>query len=100
MKPGGSVITLGVDDLERCAAFYRDGLGRETDGIVGTELEYARSPFFVLEGGAQLALWPRASLSGDSTMPATPPSPTGFSLGQNVGSKEAVDAVMTQAAAA
>jgi hypothetical protein len=52
------------------------------------------------ERGAQLALWPRASLWGDSTMPATPPSPTGFSLGQNVGSKEAVDAVMTQAAAA
>jgi catechol 2,3-dioxygenase-like lactoylglutathione lyase family enzyme len=27
MKPRITVITIGVDDLERAVAFYRDGLG-------------------------------------------------------------------------
>ena len=30
-------ITLAVDDLGRSLAFYRDGLGWPTDGIVGQE---------------------------------------------------------------
>jgi hypothetical protein len=40
MQPRITVITLGVDDLERAVAFYRDGLGLKTDGIVGTEFEH------------------------------------------------------------
>ena len=35
MKPRITVITIGVDDLERSVRFYRDGLGLPTDGIVG-----------------------------------------------------------------
>lgn len=35
MKPRITLITLGVDDLERALAFYRDGLGLSTKGIVG-----------------------------------------------------------------
>jgi uncharacterized protein len=35
MKPCITVITLGVDDLERSLRFYRDGLGLRTDGIIG-----------------------------------------------------------------
>ena len=30
MKPRISLITLGVDDLERSVGFYRDGLGLAT----------------------------------------------------------------------
>jgi hypothetical protein len=30
MKPRLSLITLGVDDLERALRFCRDGLGRKT----------------------------------------------------------------------
>ena len=41
MKPRVSVITLGVDDLDRALAFYRDGLGLESKGIVGDRLEPA-----------------------------------------------------------
>ena len=100
MKPRISFITVGVDDLERSVAFYRDGLGLKTEGIIGKEFEYGAVAFFDLEGGARLALWPRASLSRDSGLPVTPASPTEFSLGHNVGSKEAVDAVMKQAQAA
>jgi len=37
VKPRVTVLTLGVDDLEHAVAFYRDGLGWQTPGIVGTE---------------------------------------------------------------
>ncbi len=40
MKPRITVITIGVDDLEKSLRFYRDGLGLQTQGIVGTEFEY------------------------------------------------------------
>jgi len=39
MKPRITVITIGVDDLERSVRFYRDGLGLQTQGIIGTEFE-------------------------------------------------------------
>ena len=57
MKPRISLLTLGVEDLERAVAFYRDGLGFPTRGIVGTEFEHGAVAFFELEGGPQLALW-------------------------------------------
>ncbi|MFL5447742.1 MAG: VOC family protein, partial [Gemmatimonadales bacterium] len=40
MEPRVTLITLGVDDLERALRFYRDGLGFPTKGIVGTEFEH------------------------------------------------------------
>ncbi|NWG86233.1 MAG: VOC family protein, partial [Hydrogenophilaceae bacterium] len=46
MNPHLSVITLAVDDLERALAFYRDGLGFETQGIVGAEFEHGAVAFF------------------------------------------------------
>ncbi len=33
MEPRIKVITLGVDDLEKSRAFYRDGLGLPTQGV-------------------------------------------------------------------
>ncbi len=39
MNPRIRVITLGVGDLEKSLAFYRDGLGLPTQGIIGTEFE-------------------------------------------------------------
>jgi catechol 2,3-dioxygenase-like lactoylglutathione lyase family enzyme len=39
MKPRIKVITLGVSDLGRSLAFYRDGMGLPTRGIIGTEFE-------------------------------------------------------------
>ena len=41
MRPRVSIITLGVDDLERALTFYRDGLGLPTRGLVGTEYPHA-----------------------------------------------------------
>ena len=98
MKPRISVITLGVDDLERAVRFYRDGLGLTTEGIIGQEFEFGAVAFFDLASGLKLALWPRRSISHDTGLPAHPPSATEMTLGHNVTSKDEVDAVMKQAA--
>ncbi len=100
MKPRISVLTLGVDDLERAVAFYRDGLGLRTDGIVGREFEHGAVAFFDLQAGLRLALWAQADLAHDSGLPVSPRAATGMSLGHNVASEGEVDAVMAQAAGA
>ncbi|HEV7617452.1 MAG TPA: VOC family protein [Burkholderiaceae bacterium] len=97
MKPRITVITVGVDDLERALRFYRDGLGLGTEGIIGKEFEHGAVAFFDLQAGLKLALWPRKSISHDSGLPLSAPSPTEFTLGHNVSSKSEVDAVMEQA---
>lgn len=97
MEPKITVITLGVDDLERAVSFYRDGLGFNTPGIVGKEFEYGAVAFFDLQAGLKMALWPRKSLAHDTNLPLSPLSPTSLSLGHNVGSKKEVDEVMNLA---
>jgi catechol 2,3-dioxygenase-like lactoylglutathione lyase family enzyme len=96
MKPRISLITLGVDDLERAIAFYRDGLGLGTQGIVGQEFEYGAVAFFDLEGGLRLALWPRKSLSRDCGLPLGGRSATEICLAHNVSTKAQVDEVLAQ----
>lgn len=95
-----TLLTLAVDDLERALAFYRDGLGWPTQGIVGTEFENGAVAFFDLAGGLKLALWPRKSLAADTGMTVGPRSPGEFSVAHNVGSQEQVDAVMRDAESA
>lgn len=97
MKPRITMITIGVDDLERSLRFYRDGLGLPTQGIIGTQFEHGAVAFFDLQAGVKLAIWPRKSLAHDSGLPLTAASPTELSLGHNVASKVEVDAVMEQA---
>jgi|SRR6185503_20818852 len=100
MKPRITLLTLGVDDLERAVRFYRDGLGFKTEGIVGAQFEHGAVAFFDLQSGLKLALWPRASIAHDTGLPAAAPAATEFTIGHNVGSKAEVDAVMAQARAA
>ena len=71
MKPRITMLTLGVDDLERAMRFYRDGLGFETDGIVGANFEHGAVAFFELQSGLQLALWPRTSIAHDTGLEVT-----------------------------
>ena len=97
MEPKITVITLGVDDLEKSLLFYRDGLGLATDGIIGTEFEHGAVAFFDLQAGLKLALWPRKNIAHDSGAPLSFPSPTECTIGHNVNSKEEVNAVMDQA---
>lgn len=97
MKPRITVITLGVDDLEKSLYFYRDGLGFPTDGIVGKEFEHGAVAFFDLQAGLRLAIWNRNDIAHDTKLKKTTPSPTEFTIGHNVGSKKEVDEVMEQA---
>ena len=100
MKNRITLLTIGVNDLERAVAFYRDGLGLVTEGIVGTQIDYGAVAFFKLQHGLRLALWPRASLAHDAGIPVSPHSPTEFSIAHNVVSRDEVDEVMSEAAAA
>jgi catechol 2,3-dioxygenase-like lactoylglutathione lyase family enzyme len=97
MEARVTLITLGVDDLERAVRFYRDGLGLPTAGIVGREFTHGAVAFFDLAHGLRLALWPRASLAHDTGLAVAPRSATEFCLAHNVASQAAVDAVMDEA---
>ena len=97
MNPRISLITIGVDDLEKSLQFYRNGLGLKTEGIVGTQFEHGAVAFFDLQAGLKLAIWPRKSIAHDSGVPPGSPSPAEFTIGHNVSSKAEVDAVMAQA---
>jgi catechol 2,3-dioxygenase-like lactoylglutathione lyase family enzyme len=97
MQPRITLLTLGVDDLQRAVTFYRDGLGWPTEGIVGQEFEHGAVAFFELQSGLKLALWARADLAHDTGLPLGAPSATELSLAHNVKSAEAVDEVMATA---
>jgi catechol 2,3-dioxygenase-like lactoylglutathione lyase family enzyme len=97
MKPEITVITLGVDDLERSLHFYREGLGFLTDGIIGREFEHGAVVFIPLQPGLRLALWPRKSIAHDAGLKLAPASATEMTIGHNVSSTAEVDAIMAKA---
>lgn len=97
MKPRITVLTLGVDDLERSLRFYRDGLGLPTEGIIGAEFEHGAVAFFDLQAGVKLAIWNRRDLAHEAKVPLAAPSSAEMTIGHNVGSKEEVDEIMKQA---
>ena len=97
MKPRISVLTLAVANLERSLAFYRDGLGLPTQGIIGREFEHGAVAFFELAGGLKLAIWGQDDLVHDSGLSKERVSSTAVSIGHNVASREEVDEVMAQA---
>jgi hypothetical protein len=84
------VITLAVADLERALAFYRDGLGLESRGIIGTEFvgddvnPAGATAMFELRGGLILSLYPRTELAKDANVPLGPPKTGEFSIGHAV----------------
>ena len=97
MKPRITLITLGVNDLEKALAFYRDGLGLPTEGIVGREFEHGAVAFFDFQSGLKLALWPRRDIAWDAAIPNGAQSATEITIGHNVSSEKEVDVVMEQA---
>jgi len=106
MRAKISFITLAVDDLDRSVAFYRDGLGWQTEGIVGQEFHDEVTgadgtiAFFALNGGLVLGLYERVNLAKDASLPPGPLSATEFSLGIPAGSRKEVDELLRQAEAA
>ncbi len=106
MKPQLNVITLAVNDLEQSLAFYRDGLGLPTNGIVATEFKGTETEpagavaFFELQGDLILALYPRKELAKDAKVSNSVASSLEFSLGYLVESRQAVDELLEKAQAA
>lgn len=97
MTPRITVLTLGVDDLDRAVSVYRDGPGLATPGIIGADFAHGAVAFFDLQDGLKLALQPRRRIAHDTGIAETQPSPTDLTIGHNVGSTSDVDAVMPQA---
>jgi catechol 2,3-dioxygenase-like lactoylglutathione lyase family enzyme len=106
MEPRIHVLTLAVTDLERALAFYRDGLGLRSPGVVGTEFSGdSTTPagavaMFELDGGFMLALYPRTELAKDANVPVGAPKTGEFSIGHIVEGRADVDRVLVQAEAA
>lgn len=97
MKARISIVTLGVADLDRSLAFYRDGLGLPTDGIVGREFEHGAVAFFELSGGLKLAIWAQDDIAHDTGLAKRPISSTAFTIGHNVTTRQEVDETMRAA---
>jgi predicted lactoylglutathione lyase len=106
VEPRVDVITLAVEDLERALRFYRDGLGFESRGVIGTQWTDEESgangaiAVFKFESGLLLSLYPRSDLAKDAAIPAGPARPGEFSLGQLVQSRAEVDELIEKAEAA
>jgi uncharacterized protein len=100
------VLTLAVADLERALSFYRDGLGLQSEGIIGTEFggdagnAAGAIALFHLNGGLILSLYPRTELAKDANVPLDPPNSGDFSIGHAVASREEVDSLLLAAQAA
>lgn len=106
MQPRVHAITLAVDDLERALRFYRDGLGLETAGVIGTEFvgddvnPSGAVAMFHLQGGLILALYPRTEHAKDARIPLKSVNTGAFALGHAVASKGEVDGLLARAKAA
>jgi uncharacterized protein len=89
-----TLITLGVGDLARSAAFYEAlGFRRKARGENGVA--------FFEAGGVVLSLWPVEELAKDAEIaPAEPGRFRGMSLAWNCTSAEEVDVVLAKAVAA
>jgi uncharacterized protein len=106
MKPRINVITLAVANLERALRFYREGLGLDSRGVIGTEYvgddehPHGAIALFHLDGDLILALYPRSELAKDAQVEFGPPKTGEFSLGHAVSSRSDVDALLARAEAA
>jgi predicted lactoylglutathione lyase len=89
VKQRVTVITLGVDDLERARAFY-EALGWATGAEPGDDVVFFQA------GDMVFALWGRAQLAEDSCVEDSP-GWGGVTLALNLGSSEEVDATIEEA---
>jgi catechol 2,3-dioxygenase-like lactoylglutathione lyase family enzyme len=103
MEPRIHVMTLAVEDLDRALAFYRDGLGLDSAGMVGAEFHDDHSgaegaiAMFHLAGGLILTVYPRSELAKDAGVPFAPAKSGEFSIGHAVASLEDVEALIARA---
>jgi predicted lactoylglutathione lyase len=94
VPPNFSIVTLGVADLERSAAFYRL-LGWEQRGELSAGITWFRT------SGTWIGLFGYTDLAADVGLPAEPPARyRGITLALNYGSEPEVDAVLGHAVSA
>ena len=93
MKPRISMITLGVNDLEKSIKFYKDGLDFP-------KMESAPEVAFFTLNGSWLGLYSRDALADDAMVSSEGSGFNGFSLAHNVASEAKVDQVIEQALSA
>ncbi len=95
MEPRLSLVTLGVADLPRALAFYRDGLG-----WTPSSASNANVAFFQL-GGVVLSLYGRTALAADAGLRDAGPAPFGgVTLAHNVRTRGEVDDTLAAVARA
>ena len=97
MEPRVSLLTLGVSDLKKAIAFYRDGLGWPKSEVGGDEVAFLKT------GGVVIALFPRPSFAADAGIDVDDVEHGGFSrisLAHNVAEEGQVDSVLNEAARA
>jgi catechol 2,3-dioxygenase-like lactoylglutathione lyase family enzyme len=85
-----NLVTLGVDDVARSRRFY------EALGLAASAASQDSVAFFDA-GGVVLALFGRAALAEDATVPNSAPGFSGVALAHNVGSEAEVDRRLAQA---
>lgn len=93
MKPHITIVTLGVEDLQRSVDFYQNGLGFP---LMGDSDSIA---FFKMEG-IIFGLYPRDKLAEDITISPEGTGFQGFTLAHNVDSPAEVDQTLAEAVAA
>lgn len=94
MEPRISLVTLGVEDLDRARRFYGDRLGWPESSAGNAEVAFFRT------GGVVVALYPGRLLAEDARLPPERAPFGGITLAHNVRERHEVDAVLSRAVAA
>ena len=89
MRPKLNIITLAVENLEKSIAFYKDGLGLITEGLV----EGSDHIIFEMEGELSLVLYLRSELE-EFNQSNSDEKPSGVILSHATESKEEVDFIL------
>jgi catechol 2,3-dioxygenase-like lactoylglutathione lyase family enzyme len=92
VRPKEVPITLGVADMARAKAFYRDGLG------LPVKKDYRKFVMFSGdEGASDIGVYKREALAADAAVPPAGDGFPGFSLAHLVDSRNRVDALLQRA---
>ncbi len=90
MKPSISIITIGVDELERAFAFYR-ALFEIADEQIGAGEDHVA---FFFDDAFSFVLFPREQIAQTAGKDVAVPGTPGFVLSHKAESAEAVDAIL------
>ena len=95
MKPSISIITIGVDDLERAFAFYRALFDIEDDQIGAGEEHVA----FFFPNGFSFVLFPRDQIAQTAGKDVAVAGTPGFVLSHQAASPAEVDEILAEVVA-